>query len=90
MPAATSAAAPSPCTRAGQTSTWRGEAVGEPVQDVADDGAGRRGDDADDARQIGQRALAAFVEETLGGELLAPLLEERHERADAGRLQRAR
>ena len=35
-----------------------GEAVGEPMQDVADHRAGRRGDDADDARQIRQRPLA--------------------------------
>ena len=35
-----------------------GEAVGEAVEDVADHGAGRRGDDADDARQEGQRLLA--------------------------------
>ena len=46
------------------------EAVAEPVQDVADDGTGRRGDDADDARQIGQRFLALEREQALGGELL--------------------
>ena len=62
--------------------------VGEAVQDVADDRAGRRGDDADDARQVGQGALACLGEQTLRGERLAAGFEQRHQRADAGRLQR--
>ena len=45
-----------------------GEAVGEPMQNVADHRAGRRGDHADDARQIGQRQLALRVEQAFGGE----------------------
>ena len=44
------------------------EAVGEPVQDVADDGAGRRGDDADQLRQERQQLLARGVEQAFGGE----------------------
>ena len=66
------------------------KAVGEAVQDVADDGAGRRGDDADHARQKRERALARLVEQALGGEPAAALLEQRHERADAGGLDRTR
>ena len=64
-----------------------GEAVGEPVQDVADHRTGRRGDHADDARQIRQRQLAIRVEQALGGERAFALLEQRHQRADAGRLE---
>ena len=37
--------------------------------------------------QIGERLLARGVEEALGGKLLAALLEQRHQRAGAGRLQ---
>ena len=58
--------------------------VGDAMQDVADDGAGRRGDDADDVRQIGNGPFARLVEKPLGGELAAALLDERHQRADAG------
>ena len=64
-----------------------GEAVGEPMQDVADHRPGRRGDHADDARQIRQRQLAVGVEQALGGERAFALLEQRHERADACRLE---
>ncbi len=55
--AATSAAEVSPWTLTGQTTTWTGKAVGQPVQDVADHRAGRRGDDADHPRQVGERPL---------------------------------
>ena len=51
------------------------ETVGEPMQDVADHGAGRRGDDADDRRQERQQLLARLVEQTLGGEFLLALLQ---------------
>ena len=44
------------------------KALTQPVQDVADDGAGRRGHDADDLGQARQRLLARLVEQTLGGE----------------------
>ena len=64
------------------------EAVGEPVQDVANDRAGRRGDDADHRRQMRQQLLARFVEQAFGGEPLLALLEQRHERAEPGGLQR--
>ena len=77
---------PSPCTRTGQTMHARREAVVEPMEDVADHRAGRRGHHADDARQIGQLLLALGGEQPLGGELLPPLLEQRHQRAGAGRL----
>ena len=64
------------------------KAVGEAMQDVADDGAGRRGDDADHRGQERQQLLARLVEQALGGELLLALLEQRHQRAEPGRLQR--
>jgi hypothetical protein len=63
------------------------KAVGDAVQDVADDRAGRRGNDADHMRQEGQGLLAFCVEEPFGGELAATFLQERHQRAGAGRLQ---
>ena len=63
------------------------EAVGEPMQDVADHRAGRRGDDADHLRQERQELLSRLVEQALGGELALALLEQRHQRAEAGRLQ---
>ena len=64
------------------------KAVGQPVQDVADDGAGGRRDDADDRGQERQELLARLVEQAFGGELLLALLEQRHQRAEARRLQR--
>ena len=64
------------------------EAVGEAVQDVANDGAGRRRHHADDFRQERDFALARGVEQPFLGEFLAPRLEQRHQRADAGKLQR--
>ena len=63
-------------------------AVGQAVQDVADDGAGRRGDDADDTRQIGRELLATGLEQPLGGELALALFEQRHQCAGPGWLQR--
>jgi hypothetical protein len=60
------------------------------VQDVADHRAGRRGDDADDASAGRARALARLVEQALGGELALALLQQRHQRADAGRLHGSR
>ena len=65
-----------------------GKAIGEAMQDVADHRARRRGDDADDARQIGQQLLARGVEQPLFGKLAPARLEQRHQRADARRLQR--
>jgi hypothetical protein len=62
--------------------------VGKPVQNVANDRAGRRGDDADHRRQMRQQLLARFVEQSLGGKPLLALLEQRHERAEPGGLQR--
>ena len=44
--------------------------------------------DADDTRQERQRALPRLVEQAFGGELALALLELRHERAEAGGLQR--
>jgi hypothetical protein len=46
-----------------------GEAVGKPVQNVADHGARRRGHHANHAGQEGQRLLARCVKQALGGEL---------------------
>ena len=59
----------------------------EPVQDVADHGAGRRSDDPDHPRQEGQRPLALGIEEAFRGERSPALLEQGHERAFAGQLQ---
>ena len=39
------------------------------MQDVADDGAGGRGDDADHLRQKGQRLLARLVKQTSAASL---------------------
>ena len=61
------------------------EPIIEPMQDVANDGARRRGHDADDARQIGQFLLARFIEQALSLQLLAALLEQRHQGAKACR-----
>ena len=74
--AAILAAAPSPCTGTGHTMTWRRAAVREAVEDVADHRAGRRGDDADHARQERQLALARLVEQAFRGERPAALLEQ--------------
>src|SRR5208337_3951608 len=57
------------------------------VQDVADDGSGRRCYDAYAEGQKRQRPLARFVEKPLRREFPAALLDERHERADPSRLQ---
>ena len=65
---------------------WK--AVGDAMQDVADDGAGRRSDDADDLRQVGDELLARIVEQAFGRELAAAFLEQGHESADARRLHR--
>ena len=64
------------------------EPVGETMQDVANDGAGRRGHHADDLRQERDLALARGVEQPLFGKFLPPRLEQRHQRADSGELER--
>ena len=58
------------------------------MQDIANDSAGRRRHHADHLRQIRQELLARFVEQAFGGELFLALLEQRHQRADAGGLER--
>jgi hypothetical protein len=65
-----------------------GEAVGEAVQDVADHGAGGRGDDADHLGQERQELLSRLVEQAFGGELALAFLQQCHQRADAGGLER--
>src|SRR3546814_5966339 len=64
------------------------KAVGEAVQDVADDGAGRRGHHADDLRQEGQRPLARGIEEALSREFFPAVLQQLQQRALTGQLQR--
>jgi len=64
----------------------RRAAVGQPVEDIADHRPGRRGDDADGARQERQRALAGLVEQSFGGEHATALVEQRHQRALPGQL----
>jgi hypothetical protein len=56
---------------------------------VADRGAAGRGDDADAPRMLGQRLLARFVEQALGLEATAQLLERELERTFAARLDLA-
>ena len=58
-------------------------AAADDVEEVADDGAGGRGDDADGAGKGGQRALAFGVEEAFGLEPLLELLEGELQRAGA-------
>ena len=64
-----------------------GVAAAGDLEEVANDGAGGRGDDADGARKCGQRALAQGVEEAFGLEALLELLKGELERAGADRLQ---
>ena len=68
--------------------TRTGKPVGETVEDVANDRAGRRRHDADDLWQKRRLALPRGVEQPLLGEFPAPRLEQRHQRPDAGQLQR--
>ena len=62
------------------------EAVGQAVQDVADDRAGGRGDHADDLGQERQRPLAFLGEQPLGRELALALFEQLEQCALAGEL----
>ena len=64
------------------------KAVREPVQDVADDGSGGRGDDADHLGQEGDGLAQRGVEEPLGLELALALLQELEQCAFAGQLDR--
>ena len=88
MAAATSAAQVSPCTRTGQTSTRAGKRSSKPCSMSRITAPVGEVTMPIDARQERQRALARLVEQALGGELLLALLQQRHQRADAGRLQR--
>ena len=63
-----------------------GTAILQPVEDIADHGAGGRGDDADHARQERQRLLAIAIEQPFGRERPAPLVKELHQRALPGQL----
>jgi len=56
------------------------------ADDVANDGARRRRDDADPPRQEGQGTLARRIEETGGAKPLLQLLERQRQRARTGRL----
>ncbi len=59
----------------------------DPVDDVADDRACRRGDDADDARHERQQAFAAGIEQAFGLQPALALFQQCHQRPGAGRLQ---
>ena len=59
-----------------------GEAVGDAVENVADDRARGRGDHPDHFGQKRNELFAGGVEEALGGELAAALLQQGHEGAD--------
>ena len=63
------------------------KAVADAVQDIADHRACRRGHHADDARHERQKLLARRLEQAFGGQPLLALLQQRHQGADAGRLQ---
>ena len=58
------------------------------MQNVANDGAGRRGHHAHNFRQEWRFALARGVEQPLLGEFPAPRLEQRHQGADSRELER--
>ena len=84
---AISAALPSPWTRTGHSTTWAGKRsskpcimsrITAPVGDVMTPTTRGRN---------GSATLARVVEQALGGELLLALLEQRHQGADAGRLE---
>ena len=60
-------------------------AAADDVEEVADDGAGGRSDDADGARKHGQRLFAVGVEEAFGFEPLLELLKGKLQRARADR-----
>src|SRR5690606_11416603 len=60
------------------------KAFAQAMEDVADDGASWRSDDADGAREIRDRLLALAREETFALQLLLELFELRQQRADAG------
>jgi hypothetical protein len=62
------------------------KAVLEAVQNVADDGARQRGDDADHLGQERQRALPLGGEEPFGGKPHLALFQELQQSADAGKL----
>ena len=64
-----------------------GVAAAGDVEEVADDGPGGRGDDADGARECRQRALARGVEKAFGFESFLELLEGELERAGANGLK---
>jgi hypothetical protein len=64
------------------------ETVRQAVQDIADHGAGRGRDHADDGRQIRQRLLALLGEQPLGGQLPLAVLEQLEQRALARQLDR--
>ena len=63
-----------------------GKARFQPVHDVADHRAGGRGDHPDHVGQKRQLLLAGGIEQAFGGQLLAPLLQHRHQRAQARQL----
>ena len=61
------------------------KAVLKAMEDIAYDGPRRRGNNADHARQIGQKLLAGRIEQAFGGEFLLALLKKRHECSKARR-----
>ena len=65
-----------------------GPALGDPVQDVANDGAGRAGDNADRARIEGDGRLAGRIEQALARQFDLQPFELGQEGAGAGRLHR--
>ena len=62
------------------------EAITQAVQDIADNGAGGRGDDADHFGEERQFLFQALIEQTFRQQFLAPVFEQFQERAFAGHL----
>ena len=64
------------------------KALIEAVQHIANNGTGRRRDDADDLRQKRTRLLAGFIKQAFGSKLALALFEQRHQSAGTRRFQR--
>ena len=64
------------------------EAIGQAMQNIADNGTGWRSDHADDGRQKRQELFARVREQAFGGEPLTALLQLREQSADTGGLKR--
>ena len=86
MAAAISAAAPSPCTRTGTTSTSAPrQRRAEHLEKIADGRPGRAGDHGDPPHERRQRPFSRRVEQSFPGQLLAKLPQGQLQRPHAAR-----